>query len=208
MHNNCSGKHAGFLALCTHLGQDTATYLDPAGESQSLVRGALGEVTDSDQELLPAVDGCSAPTYRLPLSALALGFSRVTNPHGLRPERAAACRRITSAVAAHPVLVAGSHGRLCTDLARVTKGRLFPKIGAEAVYAVGEVGGDRALAVKIDDGQLRGMHALVLALLERFGFLRPDELESLASWRDPVLRNWAGLEVGRIETVAGGRGAP
>ncbi len=203
VHNNCSGKHAGFLALALHLDVDLAAYLDPESASQTLVRRAVEELTASaDGELSWAVDGCSAPAFRLPLARLATGIARVANPDGLAAPRRAACRRIADAAAAWPELVGGRHQRLCTDLLRVTGGRLFPKIGGEAVYVVGARGGDRGLALKVDDGNLRGLHASVVALLERFGLLSPDEVAALESWRHPVLRNWAGLEVGRIEVVA------
>ncbi|HKJ23305.1 MAG TPA: asparaginase [Myxococcota bacterium] len=203
LHNNCSGKHAGFLALALHLGVEPARYLDPESESQRLVRRAVREMAGLEEaELTAAVDGCSAPTFRMPLASLATAIARVANPDGLAPDRAAACRRITAAVAAFPELVAGTQGRLCTDLSRATAGRLFGKIGGEAVYVVGVRGADRGLAVKIDDGSLRGMHAVVLRLLERFDLLGAEEAAALESWRERGLRNWAGLDIGRVEVLA------
>jgi len=205
LHNNCSGKHAAFLALALHLGASPEGYLDPASPGQVLVRRALAEMTGvAEEDLVPAIDGCSAPTYRLPLVALARGFARMTHPAGLPDERAAACRTLTAAAARHPELIAGVRRRLCTDLLRATGGRLFPKIGAEAVYAVGVRGAGRALAVKIDDGQPRGLDALVVALLEELGLLAPDELAALAPWRQRELENHAGLVVGRVEPVVRG----
>jgi len=206
LHHNCSGKHAGFLVLARHLGVEPATYLDPASDGQRLVRTAISQMTGvAEPELVPAIDGCSAPTYRLPLGALATAFARVADPDGLESGRAAICRRMRAAVAAHPELVAGSRKRLCTDLVRASGGRLFPKVGAEAVYAIGLGDGDRGLAVKVDDGGWRGLFAAVLALVERLGWLAEDELDRLERWRDPILRNSAGLEVGRIETRLGPR---
>lgn len=200
LHNNCSGKHAGFLALALHLGVDPARYIDPSSESQLLVRQAVLEMAGLEEsQLTMAIDGCSAPTFRMSLSSLATSIARMTNPEGLGAERRAACQRITDSVAAFPELVAGSTGRLCTDLSRVSGGRLFPKIGGEAVYVVGVRGADRALAVKVDDGGLRGMHALILNLLERFEFLSAAEAEGVESWRAGVVRNWAKLDVGRVE---------
>jgi L-asparaginase II len=202
LHNNCSGKHAGFLALARHLGVDSARYLDPASEGQRLVREAIADLTDVPRDgLEPEIDGCSAPTYRMPLRNLALAFARLANPEGLSAGRALLARRMTDAAAAHPELIAGSTGRLCTELARKSGGRLFPKIGAEGVYAIGVVGGQRGLAVKIDDGAERGLFALVLALVERLELLGEAELAGLANWRDPRLFNRAGLEVGRVEAV-------
>lgn len=202
VHNNCSGKHAGFLALAKHLDVPLERYLDPESAGQVLVRDALADLTGVDAaSLVPAIDGCSAPTYRLPLDGLATAFARLATPDRLPRERAAFCRRLTGAAAAHPVLIAGSQGRICTDLLRESGGRLFPKVGAEAVYAVGLRDGDQGLAVKIDDGAYRGMHAVVLALLERFGWLDARELERLGAWRAGKLTNRAGLTVGHVDTT-------
>jgi L-asparaginase II len=202
LHNNCSGKHAGFLALAAHLGVPADRYIDPASEGQLLVRRAIAEMSDvSESALYVAIDGCSAPTFQLPLTGLATAFARVSNPEGLAPERRVACERMLAAVAAHPNLIAGRHNRICSDLARIGGGKLFPKIGADGIYAVGIRGTDRALAVKLDDGGNRGLHEIVVALLARFGFLTDAEQEELAAWRSGPIRNWAGLEVGRVEVV-------
>jgi L-asparaginase II len=203
LHNNCSGKHAGFLALSLHLGVPPASYLDPQSAGQLLVRDAVLSMAQLEPaELGVAVDGCSAPTFRMPLRALATAFARVANPGSLPPARRAACARMVAAVAAHPVLLAGSHDRICTAIARATKGRIFPKIGGDAVYGIGVQGLDRGLAIKIDDGSNRGLHALIVALLRRFGFATDAELSELAVWEQRSLRNWAGLEVGRTEVLA------
>lgn len=202
VHNNCSGKHAGFLALSKHLGDDPERYLDPSSPTQELVRRAVVEMTGvADEDLYTAIDGCSAPTFQMPLSALATAFARVANPDGLRAERRAACERMLSSVAANPAMIAGNHQRICTDIARVSAGRLFPKVGGEAVYAIGVRGADRALAIKIDDGNYRGMHPVIVELLRRFGFAKPDELAALAAWEEKRITNWAGREIGRTEVA-------
>ena len=201
VHNNCSGKHAGFLALALELGVAPERYLDPESESQRTVRDAVLEMTGlTDGQLTSGVDGCSAPTFRMPLVALATAFARVSNPEGLARERRAACERMLAAVAAHPFHIAGRHRRLCSELARLGAG-LFPKVGGEAVYAVGVRGADRALAVKIDDGATRALNAVVVGLLRRFGFLEAAASRELAHWIDAPLRNRAGLDVGRLEVL-------
>ncbi len=203
LHNNCSGKHAGFLALCLHLSSDPARYLDPESPPQRLVRAAVEAMAGTGPgELTSAVDGCSAPTFRLPLSRLATAIARVANPEGLAPARRAACERMAGAVAAWPELIAGTKKRLCTDLARVSGGRLLPKVGGEAVYVVGVRGADRGLAIKIDDGSSRGLYAVVVELCRRLRFLSASEAEALDGWRERSLKNWAGRVVGRVEVVA------
>jgi len=202
LHNNCSGKHAAFLALALHTRVAPTDYLDPSAASQRAVRAALQELTETpDEELAVAIDGCSAPTFRLPLAKLAAGIARIATPGRGSGARGAACTRMVEAVARHPELIAGNHQRLCTDLARATRGRLFPKIGAEGIYVIGRVGTGQGLALKIDDGGERALHALVIALLERLGWAEPSELAGLARYRDAQLVNRAGLVVGRTEVL-------
>jgi len=203
LHNNCSGKHVGFLALALQLGVEPERYLDPESASQRAVRQALLEMCGLESTALAtAIDGCSAPTFRLPLVALATGIARVANPDELPRARRTACEALTHAAELHPELIAGSTRRLCTDLARATRGRLFPKIGAEGVYVVGARGARRGLALKIDDGAERALAPLLLHLLERFELARPAELAQLESWRERVLTNRAGLAVGHTEVLA------
>ncbi len=202
LHNNCSGKHAGFLALTRHLDADVGDYLAFESPSQVLIRQAVADMTGvAPAALGRGIDGCSAPTFRMPLTALAMAFARFTTPAGLAPERRAACECVLAAVRANPVLLAGRSKRLDTALVQASGGRLFPKIGAEAIYAVGVPGKDCALAVKIDDGGLRGVHAVVVELLRRFGLLEDSAARGLELYRQRTLRNWDGLEVGRIEVV-------
>jgi L-asparaginase II len=172
-------------------------------ETQRLVRQAVEEMSGcSGAELSTAVDGCSAPTFRLPLAKLATAIARVSNPDGLGRERRAACEWMQRSVAAHPELIAGTRKRLCTDLARASGGRLFPKIGGEAVYLIGAVGRDRGLAIKVDDGSYRGFQALILELCARWGWLDAAQVAGLEAWRERTLVNWAGHPVGRVEVVA------
>jgi L-asparaginase II len=202
LHNNCSGKHAGFLALSRHLGAATADYLDPEGLVQSRVRAAVAEMCSTPVEQIPlATDGCSAPTFRLPLDRMATAFARVANPEGLAPDRARACERILAAVARYPELIAGRYKRICTDLVRASGGRLFAKVGAEGVYVIGVRGAGVGLAVKLADGQGRGLFPLVVDLCERFGWLAGDALDELFRWRAGDLTNWSGRTVGRVEVL-------
>ena len=180
IHNNCSGKHSGFLLLAQDLGQPLDTYLDPEGPTQQLVRAAVADLAGLDPAGIPcAVDGCGAPTLRIPLTALARAFFRWMNPDGLPPVRRAACERLFGAANSAPIHVAGEH-RLCTALIRSAPGRVHGKNGAEGVYAVGAVGreGPFAVAVKVADGAERGYVPVIVELLRHFGLWEtvPDEL--------------------------------
>ncbi len=199
---NCSGKHVGFLAVARHLDVDPRTYLDPEGAVQQAVYAATKRITGADDnELSLATDGCSAPTFRMPLARLAQGIARVATPDELDDDLAAGCRRMTTAAAAHPELVGGSKHRSDTDLIRVTRGRLFAKVGAEGVLVVGEVGGNAAVAMKIDDGGERAIAPLMLDVLVAAGRLSVDERAELVEWNNRDVTNWDGLVVGRVEVV-------
>ncbi|MFO1053061.1 MAG: asparaginase [Planctomycetota bacterium] len=201
LHNNCSGKHAGFLLLAQGLGQDVATYLDPKGPAQTRVRQRVaamaGVPVDSVEH---ATDGCGAPTLRLPLDALARAFCRLMNPVGLEPVAAAACARIRKAIDHSPVHL-GGNGRLGTLCVQTATGRVVPKNGAEGVYAVGGIGrrGAFGLAVKVRDGAERGYFPVVVALLERLGLWADGRAPAALSGyaRSPVL-NTNKLEVGCV----------
>lgn len=200
IHHFCSGKHAGFLALATHLGVDPEFYLDTESASQKVIRQALLEMTClSEDQVTVAIDGCSAPTFRLPLHALARAFARLTTPRDLDSTRKATCERLVAAVGANPELIAGRQRRLCTALSKVSNGQLFPKVGAEGVYVVGRVGHDQALAVKMDDGGQRGLQAVTVELMKHLQWLAPDAIEELSKYRAYVQRNDARLETGTFE---------
>ena len=199
--NNCSGKHSAFLATARQLGDDLENYLNPHSNTQRAVRQAVADMTNTDPATLgDAVDGCSAPTFRMPLASLATGICKIANPKSLSDVRGEACRRIADAAATHPTLVGGTNKRIDTDLMAATAGRLFAKVGAEGVVAVAERDTDRAIAIKIDDGAVRGYNHVVVALLSHLGMLSNNEANSteLAPWADTVRRNWDGIEIGEF----------
>ncbi len=203
IHNNCSGKHAGFLLLARELGVPLASYLDPESASQRLVResvAAMSGLLAGDLDV--GVDGCGAPTLGMPLAALAAAFWRLANPIGLPPARAAACQRLLAAIAREPVLLAGE-GRLGTALVRTAPGRIWPKNGAEGVYAVG-VSGDGGqgfgLAVKVADGAERGYLPVVVDALHRLG-LWPQVPAELADFHRVPVRNTQKVLVGHVASV-------
>lgn len=172
--NNCSGKHAGFLLLSRDLGAPLADYLDPKGEAQRHVRAAVEAMCagDGDAALPVGIDGCGAPTFYLPLIGLARGFARLANPEGLSTVRRRACLRLFAAVRAHPEVLSGET-RFCAALMRATPTGLYPKNGAEGVYAVGVPASPQrpgfGLAIKIADGAERGYWPVVVEALRRLG---------------------------------------
>jgi len=206
LHNNCSGKHAGMLLACLLLDLPTAGYLDPEHPLQRRIRRRLALFSGvAEEEIGIAVDGCSAPTFHLPLAAMARAYAALVAPVLSPPVAAAgdepvsAAGRVVAAMTERPDMVAG-RGRFTTRLMQATRGRILGKEGAEGFYAVG-VRGPVALgvALKIADGGERARDGVVIDLLHRLGVLSAEELSQLADLRRPVLRNHRGLEVGDLE---------
>ncbi len=191
LHNNCSGKHAGFLCAACASGWPVAGYETPEHPVQREVKAALEDVCDVRLGE-PGIDGCSIPTYAIPLRALALGFARMGSGRALAPARAAAARRLFAAVAAHPWHVAGT-GRFDTQAMTALPG-VVTKTGAEGVFCAGVPALGLGFAVKADDGATRAAEAMIAALLARF-VATPEGFGRVA------LRNWRGGEVGEVRAA-------
>jgi len=194
LHNNCSGKHAGFVCLACVEGVDPAGYVRPDHPVQRAVTEALSDVTGARLDAdVRAVDGCAIPAYAIPLRALALGFARFATGRGLAPARARAATRIRASVAAHPWAVAGE-GRFDTEVMTLFGASAFAKTGAEGVYCAALPEFGLGLAVKADDGGRRAAEAMIAALLRRFGgFGAP-----LDRFVAQPLVNWNGAKVGAL----------
>jgi L-asparaginase II len=170
LHNNCSGKHAGFVCTACHRGIDPKGYVDPGHPVQREVTAALAALTGvSLDETNRGVDGCSIPAYAIPLDRIAGAMARMATGAGLGRARAAAAARIVKACMAEPFMVSGT-GRFGSELMGRHPGRLLVKSGAEGVYAAVFPEAGLGAALKIDDGAGRAaeiaMAAVVAALLD------------------------------------------
>lgn len=176
IHGNCSGKHAGMLAVCAHAGWDPAGYRDPEGPLQKLVRRTIAKLCGLEPEAVRlAGDGCGVPVFALPLGNLALGFARLAADSEDFPEDLAeAVHRIRDAMRRYPFMVAGT-GRFDTELMKVTD--LIVKSGAEGVFAAASPEG-WGLALKISDGASRAVAPAVVAVLGKRGVQLPREMKS------------------------------
>lgn len=195
IHNNCSGKHAGMLATAMHLGLDPRGYERPDHPVQVMIAGIISETcgTALDRSRM-GIDGCSVPTFALPLAALARGFARLGTGEGLPPERASAARRLFHACFAEPVHVAGE-GRFDTMVLRAMAPACFTKGGAEGVHCASLPALGLGIALKIDDGAKRGTE---LAMSELIAALLPDARQRLIGQLDGEMLNWRGIVVGRV----------
>jgi L-asparaginase II len=196
LHNNCSGKHSGFLCVACAKGIDHADYWRPQHPVQREVRAVLEDLTGATlSEDRRAIDGCSVPTWAIPLQNLAHAFAKLGTGRGLAPERARAAARLRAACAQKPWHVAGT-GRFCTEIMQLFGARVFVKTGAEGVYcgALPEQG--LGIAIKCDDGAGRAAQAIMAALIARYLPLHDAERAALERFVHPTLRNWNGIEIG------------
>jgi L-asparaginase II len=176
IHSNCSGKHAGMLAVCVHEGYEKATYRDPGHPLQRRILGLIAEVCGlQEDEVLVAGDNCGVPAFALPLRSFATGLARVATGGALPDELAGAALRIKDAMREHPFMVAGT-GRLDTELMGSTD--LLVKGGAEAVLSVGSQEG-WGMALKISDGSGRAVRPAALAALGGRGVEVPEAVSTV-----------------------------
>ncbi len=201
LHNNCSGKHAGFLTLAKHLGADADGYIEIDHPAQIAVASAFAETTEAEAPLPWAVDGCSAPNFAASLVAVARAFGRVARPEeGFSGARAVAARRLRDAMAAHPFEVAG-RGRACTELAEAAEGRAILKTGAEGCFTAVLPERGLGIALKIDDGDTAASECAMAALLVRYGAVAAEDPRVARRLAPPIL-NRRGVETGRRRATA------
>ncbi|MBL8361627.1 MAG: asparaginase [Rubrivivax sp.] len=208
LHNNCSGKHAGFVCLGCHLsgGRDAAAYVrgyvTPDHPVMREVTAAIQAATGWNlARTARGTDGCSIPTYAIPLRHLAQAFARVATGRGLSDDHARAARRLRAAAAKAPRHVAAD-GRFDTTVMSLLGERVFCKVGAEGVYCAALPEQGLGVAVKMDDGNTaRAAEVAMAALIEALVPLADHERGPLAALSALVLKNWRGLEVGLLRAA-------
>jgi L-asparaginase II len=210
LHNNCSGKHAGFVCLGCGLAGGHAVaafvrgYVQPEHPVMREVTAALQAATGFDlSRAVRGTDGCSIPTYAIPLRNLAHAFARVATGVGLSPGNARAAKRLRQAVARAPHMVAGT-GRFDSRVMARLGERVFCKVGAEGVYcaALPEVG--LGVALKMDDGNTaRAAEVVMAAVIEARLALDGEDAALMRSLSQVEMRNWNGLEVGSLRAAEG-----
>lgn len=202
LHNNCSGKHAGMLAISRHRGLPLEDYSDPRHPVQVMHHANLASLAGVEPETIAVgVEGCGAPAYALPLAAIARAYARLADPSGLPGPKQAAAVTVVDAMRRHPELVGGT-GRLCTRLLALAGDRLVAKSGAEGIYCVGVAGRGWGLAFKAEDGAARAVPPAVIEFLLQMGVLDAAAVAGLDSLHRPLLRNHRGEICGIIQPAA------
>lgn len=198
LHNNCSGKHAGFLTLNQHLGAGPA-YTEVDHPVQQAVRAAFEEVTGETSPYC-GLDGCSAPNFSCTMTGMARAMGWFASAHTRSDRMSEAAVQLRSAMAAHPDLVAGE-GRACTKLMRAMDGKVAIKTGAEGYYVAILPDRQIGVALKAADGSTRAAECAIATLLVALGALDADH-PVVADYVDAPIRNWAGLQCGVMKPDA------
>ncbi len=207
LQNNCSGKHAGMLALALHLGAPTETYDQPDNPVQLLIGRTISQFSDVPlEDIAVGIDGCGAPVFGVTVQAMARMYARlVLPPETLDQETREACRRIVSSMNTYPEIIGGGlTERLDTEIMRAARGRLVSKVGAEGVYTAGvlpckEWPRGLGLAFKIEDGEdRRARPTVVIESLRQLGVLTGEAYEAVKPYASFPLRNHRGDTVGEV----------
>lgn len=201
VHNACSGKHSGMLALAQLLQVPLEGYTKPEHEIQKIMHRSVAECARVKEEGLEiGIDGCGVPVFYLPLYNMSLAYARLSRPEeGEWGDKEAAIQKIRDAMVAYPQVVAGT-GRIDTVVSHVTKGRIIAKVGAEAVYCLASVEEGLGITFKIEDGSYRAINPAVIGVLDHFGLLTKAEHDQLIEKFPPVLKNHRGDVIGTVET--------
>ncbi len=195
LHNNCSGKHVGMLALARSHGWDTSGYTRAEHPVQGRILAEIARWAGMPLEAIGlGVDGCGAVTFALPLRQMAFAYGSLAGATR-REEREATY--VFGAMTSYPEMVAGE-GRICSELMERTAGRLIAKVGAEGLYFVGVPGAELGIAVKIQDGAARAVEPAILAILRQLDLISEDDLGALSTHAYPDLVNSRGEIVGQL----------
>lgn len=195
LHHNCSGKHAGMLITCKHMGWPMEDYHLPGHPVQMAAHEIVSELSSIPKDEIPiGVEGCSVSSFYLPLWAMAYIYAKLADPDKLPEKYREASRRVTSAMMSNPEMVAGTYG-FASLLMKAYKGRIFAKNGAEGVFCLGIAGKGVGFAMKVDDGSDRAYHTAVTSALRQYGMM-PDEGVVMNPVK--VVKNNKGDAVGEI----------
>ena len=203
IHNNCSGKHAGMLAMCVMKGWTTDDYINPQHPLQQLILETCSAFYEYPKEkMTTALDGCSAPIFSVPVYHQAVGFKNIAHPEQFSDARKSACATMIEAVSKHPLMVAGTK-RYCTDMMLVTAPRIIGKTGAEGVFCMSLPQEKMGVCIKIDDGKMLPQYNVAQAFVEATNLFTPEQLKPLHHYMQEPITNWNKYVTGEIKVREG-----
>jgi L-asparaginase II len=202
IHNNCSGKHAGMLALCQLMNEPIQDYIHPNHAIQQLILEYVATIYEYPKEkMVTALDGCSAPIYAIPVLNQAIGFKNlVCNQYD--EKLANACKIVIEAVSKYPFMVAGSK-RYCTDMMQITAPHIIGKTGAEGIFCMSLTEQKIGVCIKIDDGKMLPQYNVAQAFVSATGLFSEEALAPLHHYLQEPLINFNKFTVGEIKAVDG-----
>ncbi|MDQ0315862.1 asparaginase [Amorphus orientalis] len=197
-HNNCSGKHAGFLCACVHNGWPVEGYETRDHPLQRQIHDILEEMTGATlSDDVCAIDGCSIPTWAIPPERLALAFARAASGRDLSEQRMAALTRLRKACAAHPFEVDATGG-FCTEVMTRFREKVYVKVGAEGVFCAALPDRKLGVAIKIDDGGTRGSEAAMATVLQALLAETEEDRAFLDRWARTPVETRRGVKAGTV----------
>ena len=209
LHNNCSGKHVGMLAVALHIGAPVENYESPENPVQKAIADVVSQFSGVPvTDMAVGVDGCAAPVFGITVKAMALAYARLVSPPAdFEKKTRDACERIVRVMSAYPELIGGTSERLDTELMRAAPRRLVSKVGAEGVYTAGirpseEWPRGLGIALKIEDGDdKRARPTVVIESLRQLGVLLDESLEAVAKYAFFPVKNRRGDVVGEVSAA-------
>ncbi len=199
-HNNCSGKHTGFLAYCVQHGLPLENHLYPEHPLQRAIHKSVMQATRTDaSQLIAGTDGCSAPNYAMPLHNLAHAFARLASGSA-DPELGEPFALLREAFVAHPEMISGT-ARNDLAFTQVGRGDWITKIGADGVQVIASISRQEAIAIKMISGNMPALYAAALVAMDQLGWLDALQRGALSAWAPQPLRNARGVQTGEIRAV-------
>lgn len=201
LYNNCSGKHAGMLALAAHKDYDISDYIQKSHPVQQTMLETVAEYCDYDADKIEiGIDGCGVPVFALPIYNMALSYAKLADRNKLQAERKQAAEVLVKAMTNYPEMISGTGG-FCSELMKHTKGRILAKLGADAVYCVSILDRNIGIAVKIEDGNVKVLSSVVMEVLMQLNALTQEEIALLEGFHVKENINSAKCTVGEIHPV-------
>jgi L-asparaginase II len=199
-HNNCSGKHAGFLGYCVQHGHSLANYLAPEHPLQQAIFKSVMQATGADAgQLIAGTDGCSAPNYAMPLHNLAHAFARLASG-AQDSELGEPFAVLRDAFVAHPEMISGT-GRNDLAFTQVGRGDWITKIGADGVQVIASISRQEAIAIKMISGNMPALYAAAVVAMDQLDWLDQAQRDALKAWAPQPLINARGIQTGEIRAV-------
>jgi L-asparaginase II len=201
IHNNCSGKHAGFLAMSVYMGADPKTYWKSDHPLQKQIKKVVSEMHEySEADMITAFDGCSAPIFSIPVINQAIAYKNLTLTNTGNAKREQACKLIIEAVSTHPLMVAGTR-RYCTDMMKICGHQVIGKTGAEGIFSLAFLNEQIGCTIKIDDGKMLPQYHVAQKLIRQSRLFSDEQLLPLQTYEESILKNFNGLETGVMKVA-------